>query len=234
MKIDNKILKQFLKQINIDNSLNEVALNFEKEGLSVCQMTPDNVALVNAKLSSSAFTEYSKFDKLAFDNLNLFIKFLDLFGDENIDIKKEKNYLHIANESKDGDFILTSEDYIKEETKIPKIDYKNILKIDSSILKEVIKSSELLSSDFGVISFEIKDKSLIIETGETHKIRKTLKLTEKTEDCKVKVGNYINKCSKLLQDEVIIKLSKDMPITIEQKSDNSKVTYIIASRISDD
>ena len=62
MKIDNKVLKQFLKQVNIDNSLNEVVLNFEKEGLSICQMTPDNVALVNAKLSSSGFTEYTKFD----------------------------------------------------------------------------------------------------------------------------------------------------------------------------
>ena len=234
MKIDNKILKQFLKQVNLDNSLNEVVLNFEKEGLSVCQMTPDSVALVNAKLSSSAFTEYDKFDKLAFDNLNLFIKFLDLFGDENIDIKMEKNYLYITNENENGNFILTSEDYIKKETEMPKIEYKNTLKIDSSILKEITKSSDLLSSDFNEISFEIKDKNLIIETGETHKIRKTIKLTEKTEDCKVKFGNYINKCSKLLQDEVVIKLNKDMPITIEQKSDNSRVTYIIAPKISDD
>ena len=117
---------------------------------------------------------------------------------------------------------------------MPKIEYKNTLKNDSLVLKEKTKASELLSSDFGEISFVIKDEILIIETGETHKIRKTIKLTEKTEDCKVKFGNYINKCSKLLQDEVVIKLNKDMPITIEQKSDNSRVTYIIAPKISDD
>lgn len=234
MKIENKILKKFVSQVGMNGMLKECVFNFEKEGLSVISMSEDSVSFVSNKLSNSNFIEYENFGKIALDNLSLFLKFLGRFKDSSITIKKEENLLKFDSDSINGEYVLASSEYLKEQTKIPLIKYKNSFKLNISVLKEAYISAEVLDNVFQTLIFEIKNQTLLLKTGETNKLNYPIKIEEKVINCRVKFGEPLGKVVNLMEDEVIIKLGKDLPITLEQKTENSKLLYIVAQRQVDE
>ena len=230
MQIEKKTLKRFLEKISI---VNEGILNFEEQGVSLRQMTTDNVGMVEAKFADTNFIEYAKINKIAIDNFFNFRAFIDLFGDI-LNFKKEKNYLSFKDTDKEGEFFLTSTEYLKQSDKKIDIKYKSVFTLKSSILKDIVKSSLVtnVGSNTPTLRFQIKDNNLIIETGEVNKIRCIIAIKEKVEDCNVKFGELLCNCINLLDDnDVTISLGNNLPINIEEKSDITKIKYMVAPRI---
>lgn len=233
MKINNEVLKTYLKQINCSGLINEVKLNFEENGISTLIMNPENTLMVSNKLANSAFIKYDKLGIITIDNLLLFIKILDRF-DGDITLKKEENLLRISNDNRECEFILVSEDFIEDVKKIPTLEYKNILKIDSKTIFDSLKNSEVVEDKFSEVKFELKDKILIIGCGETNKITDKHKLKDKYENFNVKFnGELLKKTISTLDGEIELNLGKDLPLKVVKITDNSSLFYIIAPRVSE-
>lgn len=234
MKISSEILRKYLKEINCFGMINEVKLNFEDNGVSALVMSVDNITMVSNKLSNSDFIKYEKIGAIVIDNLSVFIRILERFKDD-IVLKKEENFLKIFNENRECDFVLVSEDFVEGVKKIPEIKYKNILKIDSEIIKESIRNSKIMGDVFSTIKFDLKDKTLIIECGETTKITDKHKLNEKYENCFVKFSaEFLEKTIFNLDGEIELSLGKDLPIKIVKTTDNTNLFYIIAPRVENE
>ena len=231
MKINNEVLKTYLKQINCNNIINEVKLNFEENGISCLVMNQENTIMVSNKLANSNFIGYEKSGIIVTDNLSLLIKILDRF-DGDINIKKDENLLKISNDNRECEFILVSEDFIEDVKKMPNLEYKNILKIDSKTILDSLKNSDIVEDKFSEVKLELKDKTLIIECGYTNKIIDKHKLKDKYENFTVGFNvELLKKTISTIEGEVELHLGKNLPLKIVKITDNSNLFYIIASRL---
>lgn len=230
MKIENKVLKNYVEQIRLSDRVNECVFSFDDMGMSVRVKSPDQIVFVENKLVKTAFASYDNFGDLAIENLKNFKKFLDRFGDDLIEITKEENKLVVDSNNRKGEFILASTEFIKGETKSPNLQYENVLKINANVLKEATLSADALNEK--LVRIEIKDVNketfLVVTTGSTNKITDTVKLKEKYSACNATFGDALSDCMKFMNDEITVKLATDMPITLEQKTDTSKFMYVIA------
>ena len=228
MKVQNKVLVDYLNEINLNNTVNEVVLNFEEEGVTTIAMSPDNVLFVKNKILKDAFIQYQVIGKITFDELSTFIKFLQLFGDS-LEIKKSSNSLLISDDNnKTGEFILVNEEYINKEQKEPNVVYDIEFDIDIDIFKDINKCADLVSDNFKLIKLEIKNKNLTVTTGDIHTIVKKIPINKEVKNCKVVVGNMLGKITEILQGTITMKLKNEYPITINKKTDKGNLVYIIA------
>lgn len=234
MKIESKLLIDFVDEISMDGLLNECVIDFEENGVSVIALTTDNIAGIISKMSKNVFSSYESIGSIAIDNILLFRKFLERFSDGLVTITKEENLLRFKTENKEGEFILASTDFIKKPSKVPTFDYKTIIKIDSRIIKDAYKTAEIFEDHVNVIKISIKDNELTVSSGETSNIKERLKLDKNYNNTTVKVGEHLGKCIKFLDDEITLKLDSGFPVTIEKKSENKRLTYVVAPRTDDE
>ena len=233
MKIEKSRLENYLKQINCSNSINEVKLNFEENGVSSLVMNPENTMMVSAKLANSVFIKYDAIGKILIDNLSLLIKILNRF-DGDITLKKEENLLRITNENRECEFVLSSEDVIEDVKKVPTIELKSVIKIDSKTILESLKNAEVVDEAFSKVKFELKEKLFIIEAGETNKIIDKHKLKDKYDNFSVNFNaGLLKNVITALEGEIELNLGKDLPMKIVKKTDDTNLFYIIAPLTSE-
>jgi len=228
----------------LNNFHNEVKISINNDGISIIEMDPANIELSILNIDSCAFTDYCITEKAEIC-INL-KQFLDILKSV-----KKNEYLYIEQKKRDSEYLTlkvvgNSERIIRmplieiseNYRKIPELEHRVILKIDSKEFSEQMKNLKNSGESIG-FKFKENEFNLFNETGMTENIvninadilyKKDLETAEK---CKYST-EYLTKISRAfkISDSVIIKFNEDYPAIFEYKiEDKLKLNLILAPRV---
>jgi hypothetical protein len=226
MKINSNILKQFLKKVSLDGSIEGSVLIFEDEGMKIWLRDLAGVVVTLGLLKKESFTEYEKFENIGIKENKIFIKLLNGFK-KDIEILRRAGKLILKDEKREVEIIEGNENYIDNKlNKLPNIQFTDEIEMKSEILYSSIKNMEDLESIH--LKIFINDTVLNVEVGEEgfNKIVEKEDLNYK--DMKSLYGMRMKDIVKQLGDKIKISLSDNYPLQIKEEDDNWSIRYIIA------
>ena len=97
MKIDAKILKEWLKKATIDSYICEGRLDFAEDGISWIESDKANQSMSKCKLKKEAFVSYEKIGEVGVSDFELLMKMLQRF---HYGVKRPSCRVHISQSRK--------------------------------------------------------------------------------------------------------------------------------------
>lgn len=234
MKIKMKTMKNFLKKIQLDDSLRveEVVLFFKPEGLQVNLVAMNNSAGVKATLNNIAFKEYEDIGNIGINDLSNFIKVIERFGEE-IEIKKQGNLLVLKEEGKKVEIELINEEAVnttnKKELTLEHIDKINL---QMKTIKNVFDDVKM-NKDF-ILTLTTQEQKIEIKNTGKYKFTHNIESEGTKGGVTVKFGAPFIDAIKRLEEDLEIKVATDYPCLIIEETDMSKIEIIVAPRVGDD
>ena len=229
MKIEMEKLKSYLKKIKLNgtNEVQEIVLNFDNNGLNISTLSPTNVIKAVGLLKRIAFSEYEEIGKFAVSDLPTIIKILDKFSG-NIEIIKTENSIIIKGSNKEVTIELLDLQFIQEQDSEIKLVYDDCFKVPIDDLHGVVDDNSV-NKEFKLVLETVVGGLKIYSEGK-YKFKKNIVCESKLEN-KVKlldpfIDGIIN-----LNSDVLLSVKSDYPIKIEEKTDESDITLIIAPSI---
>tara|TARA_Y100000034_G_scaffold21622_1_gene24898 strand:+ start:13213 stop:13965 length:753 start_codon:yes stop_codon:yes gene_type:complete len=237
---DSELLKDSINAVS--SLLNEGVFKVTKNGLELVSMDSANVAMVDMKLLSSAFTEFEVTEEVGI-GVNI-IEFTNILkrakATDTITLELEDNMLHIrfaGGFSRAFNVPLLD---LKHEAKNPKLEFPVDIQLKSTILEDGISDAELISD---AVTLEADPDNFTMRT-EGDSRRAELKL-EKGNESLVTLNakdhvkstfplDYLRKMSKAakLADDVTIKLGNDYPMRMDfTVVDKVQLGFVLAPRI---
>lgn len=240
MIINAEVLNRIIKKTNIDSVIVEAFFDIEEDKVSIKVVTPNQTGFVTSYVKKEVISKIDSIGKYAITDLSFLNKVVERFtGDINLTIADDNTVL-LKNKKKE---IITKLADVELLTEIPELNLtytdKNILKIKTSELKDILKDSALLSdSKMGDIIFKVIGKNLIVTMEEnSNKITTTIALDKEYDsDIVVKFGIDVFAAPvKLLTAEyVTLKMNTDYPMVIRENFKTHTITeYIIAPKFED-
>lgn len=232
----------------ISELVTDVNLKVDKDKLELIATDPANVAMVNFKLLSSAFTEYSIDNPTQFainlDSLKQVLRRAKPIDTVEIGLDNENNKLRVTLK---GDSkrtfniaLLQSEN---EEQKLPKLNFPLTILTKTSYLDEAIEDVGVIGESVSLITD--KKGFIITSEGTTSNAKVEIpsddstKISINTEN-KVKSKYSIEylkkmiKASKLAED-VSIQFAEDYPLKLDYLiKDKLAISFILAPRVNND
>ncbi|MFH1450397.1 MAG: proliferating cell nuclear antigen (pcna) [archaeon] len=237
---ESELLKDSITAVS--NLLNEGVFKVTKNGLELISMDSANVAMVDMKFLSSAFSEFEVKEEVGI-GINI-IEFTNILKrakpTDTITLELEDNTLHIHFAGGFNRAFKVPLLDLKHETKTPKLDFPAEINIRSMILEDGISDAELISD---AVTLEADPDNFTMRT-EGDSRRTELKL-EKGNDSLVSLNakdhvkstfplDYLRKMSKAakLADTVNIKLGNDYPMRMDfTVIDKVRLGFVLAPRI---
>lgn len=237
---ESELLKDSITAVS--NLLNEGVFKVTKNGLELTSMDSANVAMVDMKLLSSAFSEFTVEEDAAI-GVNI-IEFTNILKrgkpSDTITLELDNSMLHIKFAGGfDRAFRVPLLD-LKHEARTPKLDFPVHVQLRAGILEDGISDSELISD---AITLEADPDNFIMRSeGDS---RRTELRLEKGNDALVNLTakdhvkstfplDYLRKMSKAakLADTVSIKLGNDYPMRMDfTVVDKVQLGFVLAPRI---
>ncbi|MBT4577359.1 proliferating cell nuclear antigen (pcna) [Candidatus Woesearchaeota archaeon] len=241
--------RNLVDSINVISEIvNEVRFKVDGEKLDLVAMDPANVAMVDFKLFSSAFTEYSV-DKehelcVSLDALKSVLKRVKPSDILTLQLDEEKNKLKIQLKSENTrTFNLALIDVDEKEQRVPDLNFAVEVETASMIFDEAIQDADVIAD---AVVLKAGEDKLIIE-GESNmsnvfaEISKddetSLKLTTQGEFSAKYSIEYLKKIIKgsKLASRVKLQFGNDYPLRIDYfVQDKLNLGFILAPRVAND
>jgi len=214
MKIDAKILKEYIKKVTMNNDMMTFNLNFTENGVTSSLKGIENVTMTIGKLNKEAFETYETIGEIFIRNSVLMTTMLDSFKDI-IEIEKVEDYALKISENKREVFIMlgeeqTCDNIIRKEK--PELDSKINLNLFKKDLTPVIKDMATLK--INKIDLHNENKFLTFSVGSKNDSEHTNNIvqTDIDEKVKVSVGKSIKSFYDSLTDGFVLKIGNDIPL----------------------
>lgn len=222
----------------ISELVNEVKIKINKEGLSITAIDPANVAMVNFKLPSNAFSQLEVEEENLGVNLESFKAVLRRcsFGSSLL-MKTEENYLKIEIDDKvKREFTLALIDLDRKDKPIPLLEFSSRIEISSSELLEAIEDCSIVADS---CSFEAEPEKFSIYAKGT---LNSAKLSYTSDEVHIESPSkqkskysleYLQKMIKAakITEKTIINFSGDYPLKLDFKTPNIELSFILAPRV---
>ena len=237
------------ESVNIISDLvTEITLRVDKEKIEVVAIDPANVALVDFKLLSSAFAEYTvpKPYELAInlEYLKSVLKRAKPMDAVTLVLEEEANRLQVVLFGEGRRTFTVPLIHIEEnEQKVPVLTFATRVELSSVRFDEAIEDMGIVSESLSftslpekfLIKAESHQKDAVVEIpagGET--VVQLLQGDTLTSKYSI---DYLRKISKggKLADNVVLEFGDDYPLRVEYKlMDRLRLSFILAPRVSND
>jgi proliferating cell nuclear antigen len=220
----------------------EVKIKVNKQGLEIVAIDPANVALVELKIPSSAFSKFEvdKNEELGI-NLEDFKQILRRAPlTSALILEKEDNSLKVEIEEKTKrKFSLALINIDSEEKKVPELSFLSKIELDSNTFSEIINDAAIVADS---CSFTALPDLFVVEAkGTLHRSRTELSgdeakiATESQQKAKYSLDYLLKfvKASKF-SEKVVINFSQDYPTRIEFKNPSLQLNFILAPRVEEE
>jgi hypothetical protein len=231
MKINAKVLKEFIKKFRMDGDekIEETKFVFDDNGLNILATSPTKSCQVCAQLKTKAFSLYENIGTMAVNDLSGVLNVIDKFKDIEITLNKKGNCLTIVGGNTKVDIELVSEQFLSSETIIQGLTWNNEFIIDSGQLKDIIEKAQLnkdseikVTSGDGAIKFSNSGKYKFDTTIEAP----TCKIGSVSKYGEAFINSVIN-----LNGQLKMFVSTDYPCKIVEELDNSIIQIICSPRV---
>jgi proliferating cell nuclear antigen len=232
----------------ISDIVNEVRFKIDKEKIGLVAMDPANVAMVDFKLFSSAFSEYNV-DKdhevcISLDALRAVLKRVKPSDILTLELDEEKNKLKVQLKSDNvRTFNLALIDVEEKEQRVPDLNFTASVHTTSMIFDEAIQDADVIAD--AVVIKAIADK-FIVEgesnmsdvSAEISKDDETVVKLSSSGESKSKYSiEYLKKIIKggKLANKVKLQFGNDYPLRIDYLvEDKLNLGFILAPRVATD
>lgn len=237
MKIKKEVFMKFLKKVSMQgtNAINEAVFNFGEDGISVMAMTSDNTCMVNAKLRASSFEGYGALGEVGFDTIPMMIKIVSTFN-EDVDIKINGGLLTLSEKNKSVDIPLIEPQFIPTKGKdVSKFEFEQTFNMPVKNINDFMKNvADANKNSFDMV-FTTGDNALQLSNDHGKiKFREVVSDIPCQKGIRVKFGEPIMDALANLEGDVSVSLKSQFPIKVEEKSDSSVVTIVVAPRVEDE
>ncbi len=240
-----RLLKESMNIIS--ELVTEVTIRVDKDKIEIIAIDPANVAMVDFKLLSSAFMEYSvpKPQELAInlDHLKQVLKRAKPSDTVTLALDDDKNRLKLLLKG-DGKRtfnipLITIEEI---EQKIPSLQFATKVVLSSAKFDDAIEDMSIISeslslhsvTDKFVLKAESNLKDAMVELPASESTIITLEGDALSSKYSIEYLRKISKASKL-SDDVSLEFGPDYPLRAEYKlMDKLRLSFILAPRVSSD
>lgn len=229
--------KQFIDSLNIISKLvNEVVFKFNQDGLSIVAMDPANVAMVICNLKSAGFAEY-KSDADATYGID-FSKLIPCLRRVKGAITLEfGDMVEISATGKVfKKFSVPIVDIEEKTQKIPELEFKATVKMESEMLADAIEDAALVGD--ACVFACMKGKFGIAAESELNKVKIDTVPSEvvvaETETITAKYAiEYLNKLAagQKIAKTVTVRFGQNYPLKLEFKAEYGDISFILAPRV---
>ena len=230
MKIEAKILKDYIKKVSLDASILTLNLAFTDDGITTGVRNVSNIAMTEGLLKKEAFESYDKLDNMFIRNSRFFIEILNSFSDV-VELEVIEDHTLKIFDNKREAFIMLAEETICDNLvgdAKPKIDNEVTVNMLKKELASAIKDMGLLK----VTNLKIvKDgDALYFQVGKQREYDYTRNkvVCDSEGDVDVGVGDTIISVFNTIGDKFSMNLGVKSPIVITENTDFMKVETIIA------
>ena len=241
-----RLLKESMNIIS--ELVNEVTLMVDQDKIEIIAIDPANVAMIDFKLLSSAFVEYSvpKPQELAInlEHLKVVLKRAKPVDTLTLELDEEKNRLQVnfsGMSAKKFNIPLINID--ENEHKLPDLSFATKVSLSSSIFDEAIEDMGVVAESVALVSskenFIVKCESNLRDAKVTMPSSEDVNIiNDSAEEVFSKYSiEYLKKISKAskLSDQVSLEFGPDYPLRAEYKLlDKLRLSFILAPRVSSD
>lgn len=230
MKIKASKLKTFVKKASLNGEITTINLNFTETGLTTCVTDILNTTLTSTSLDTKAFEGYESIGEIFIKNAPALILHLDSFADV-ISLSLEGDYMLKINDNDREVFVILGASVVCENVhkgKLPDLKTTVTETLTKSNLTRVVKDTKDIKVNMVVINKTKNQLSLEVgKKGESDYSKNIIK-TETKGEAKVCVGQMFLNVYNILDDKFTLKLGNDLPIIIEEETENIKFICIIA------
>ena len=226
MKIEAKILADFIKKVTLSGKIPSMILKFSKEGLSSKVMDTSTIVLTEGLLLPKYIKDLEVIN-IPVKNTGILLNFLRGFEGE-VELKINLNKFSLFNSKKQVDLIMPAEEFIENDLKIElKAVFDEGMNIKTEILRNVSESMNVLKSSS--MHLKVENKTLNVSTGEEgfDSISEKVPVSF-NKDAKAEYGVLTKDVVSVLDDNINISFKKDYPIQIKESLEKMHMRYIIA------
>lgn len=229
MKINAKILNEYIKKVSLNTTIMMINLNFTNEGIKTSINDISNISMVLGNLKKDIFENYEEIGELFIKDSKLFSNIIKTFtGDINLE-KIGDHTLKIANDTREA-YILLADEKICENIvrkEIPNMETTISMEMSKADLRQIVQDMRLLA--INVVYIKKENGELIFQIGKEHEYdftKNKIKCDEKG-SVTVGVGKTLIDYAENVSDNFTINLGTDTPIILEEDSDKYTIkTYI--------
>jgi len=241
-----RLLKESMNIIS--DLVNEVTIKVDQDKISIIAIDPANVAMVDFKLLSSAFVEYSvpKPEELAInlEHLKVVLKRAKPTDTITLQLDDQKNRLNVEfNGESKKTFNIPLINIDENDHKLPDLSFATKVTLSSSRFDEAVEDMGIVAESVGLNSLKdrfvvasesnLRDAKVVINSSD-----ETVILNDTGEEVISKYSiEYLKKISKAskLADQVSLEFGSDYPLKAEYKLlDKLRLSFILAPRVSND
>ncbi len=229
----------------ISELVNEVVIKIDKEKIELIAMDPANVALINFKLLSSAFVEYSVDEEIEIgvnlDNLKQILRRAKPSDTLTLELKNNRLKIELEGENR-RTFHLSLLNIENQKQRIPELKFSGSIEMNTSLFDEAVEDMSVVADS--VIFLADNEKFSIQASGnlsnaavQFNNERSNIKL-DSSNMIKSKYSlEYLKKIIKgsSLSDNVMISFGNDYPLRADYKVlDKLSLSFILAPRVAND
>lgn len=221
---------------------NESKLKINERGISMKVVDTANVCMISSVLKNNAFSTYEATDGEIGLNLERLVSLLKSSGNADyveLEHLEEESKIKLSSNKLNFKLGLISLDVIRKEPEMPEIEYNTKLMFKGNDLKQAIKIGEKIGD---ILEFTITKDKLILSSSD--RITSDMNYTIETENDMISSSineevnstydiGYLSDISRIIGDNVTIKIKTDYPILISSDFANGEgsITYILAPRV---
>jgi len=221
-----RTLKEFLK---------EARFNLNNEGLRITELEPANVCLIDIELKKYLFIQLTEQQEVKTYgiNINWLYDALKENKKENVEITAQNNKLFLRFDNGINSEISLIE-LEQESKKIPELEFKTKIEINSKRLNEVLK--HFCSNSESIVFNSLSDGFKVYSDKGFNDSEVKFNLDEvliSGEEVKSKYSTeYLKKFIKVIfSDKTFLEFDTGTPLKFEQVTGSLRVTYILAPRV---
>ena len=235
LKINVAILVDFLKKIKMENpvELTDIKLNFSDKGLEVTEFDISQTVFVNGLLNKDVFVEYESIGELGIGDIKSVIAILNKFKE--VELIKDNNKLIIKENSKKVTFELLDLSFLKQDVpKLPVFDFTSVLNLEENSLNKFINDASINGSFNIIFDCNLKEKEIRISNSGKYKFSEILKNDKVNQDISLNFGMPFVGAVSNLTNEVVLSIGKDIPVRIDEETEHSKISIVVAPLVKDE
>lgn len=229
MKIDIKIIREYLNKVSLNTTIPTINFNFTEDGVKTRVRSMGNAAITEGLLKKEAFEEYEAIGELYIKNSKLLIDSLKSFeGSVTLEIKND-NIFKISTDKREIYNMLAEksicENIIEE---CPVVASTVDFAIDKKILTQSVADMNMLKVNN--VTFIKKDDLTYIQIGEDNEydvVKNHIDCSVEG-DVRVGVGASFEEVVSALGNSVRIFLADDLPLVFEDHTQFMEVKTILA------
>ena len=241
-----RLLKESMNIIS--DLVNEVTIKVDQDKISIVAIDPANVAMVDFKLLSSAFVEYSvpKPEELAInlEHLKAVLKRAKPSDTVSLQFDEEKNRLNVQFTGQGvKTFNIPLINIDEGEQKLPDLSFATKITLSSARFDEAVEDMGIVAESVSLCSLKEKftvasESNLRDAKVEINGSDETIIVNDTGDEISSKYSiEYLKKVSKAskLSDQVNLEFASDYPLRAEYKLlDKLQLRFILAPRVSSD